>query len=161
MSNMIREMQKQDIEGILRIIRRHDAFDGKCAAEYFTRYFNDEERLQSVNEKNFVIKPQPESPAAGVGGFMADMYNTPDIYWLTWFYVDHNNRGRGYGSQLLQFVIDRVCDLKARKLYLDTSSDPIYQEAISLYNQFGFKIEADLKDYYEVGEDYLILSKSL
>jgi ribosomal protein S18 acetylase RimI-like enzyme len=75
--------------------------------------------------------------------------------------VDENFRGRGFGSALLQYVIEQVRAARARKLYIDTSSDLKYNPAIRLYERFGFHKEASLGDYYGDGEDFVILSKAL
>lgn len=161
MNGLIREMAVEDMKEIVKIIRRHDRFDGKCAEKYFEEYFSDQDRMKSSTEKNFVITPASGKETVGICGFMPDKYNTPEIFWITWLYVDKKYHGRGCGAQLLQYVVDQVHNLKARKLYLDTSSDPIYQSALTLYKYFGFQIEGILKDYYEQGEDFIILGKEL
>jgi len=161
MDTVIKAMTPRDITEIVKIIKSHDAFDGDRAATYFEAYFADRDRRKSPTEKNYVLSPAPAEPVVGIGGFMPDRYNTPDIYWITWLYVKETYRGRRYGLQLLQYVVGRLERLKARKLYLDTSNDPIYRSAIALYQSFGFQKEGVLKDYYRKGEDFLIFGKSL
>ena len=62
---------------------------------------------------------------------------------------------------LLQHVIDNVRQLDVRKLYVDTSSDVAYGNAVRLYERFGFREEGRLLDYYEAGEDFLIMGLEL
>jgi len=62
---------------------------------------------------------------------------------------------------LLQHVVENVQRLNTRKLYVDTSSDAGYNNAVRLYQRFGFREEGRLVDYYEIGEDFLILGLSL
>ena len=157
---MIREMRPPDVDEILTIIRKHDPVDGQSARKYYSSYFKDDKRVKSVSENNFVVEPGLESRPVGACGFMPDEHNTPDVFWMTWFYVNEKMRGRGYGSSLLQHIIDMVSKLNARKLYIDTSSDPGYSDAISLYKKYGFEIEATLKDYYDIDEDFIVLSKT-
>lgn len=152
----IEKMQRRHVDPVIRIISAHDPFDGECAKRYFDLYFDDQTRLDSSDEDNYVAVDGSAGEVAGVVGFSPDKYGTPDIYWINWLYVDNRLRRAGIGSKLLDFIIDRVRSRKARKLYLDTSSDPIYDAAIALYDRFGFQIEGRLKDYYDPNEDYLI-----
>lgn len=154
-------MTGQDTADVVRIIREHDGFDGACSENFFRRYFADPDRVRSRTEDSFVVLGGSDSRIAGTCGFTKDKYETPGIYWLTWFYVDRTWRGHGLGSQLLRFTIDLVKTRDARKLYLDTSSDPKYKEAMSLYAKFGFEVQGRLEDYYGPSEDYLILGKVL
>ena len=161
MANQIRAMTERDSTDVVRIIREHDGFDGACCEDFFRRYFADPDRVRSRSEGSFVVLGGSDGRVAGTCGFIKDKYETPGIYWLTWLYVDRAWRGHGLGSQLLGFTIDLVKTRDAKKLYLDTSSDPKYKEAISLYAKFDFEVEGRLKDYYGPGEDYLILGKVL
>ena len=159
MNRKIREMVEQDINEVVRIISFHDSFDGRCAALYFADYFSNPKRIESPDEKNFVVVE--EGKVVGVSGYTPDQYTTPGIYWLGWTYIDKDFRRRGLGYSLLQKVIEQVCIRGARKLYVDTSSHPIYKAARAFYKRFGFHIEGVLKNYYGKEEDYLILGKEL
>ena len=157
----IREMTCSDVEIVINIIGQHLKYDARCAHRYFLEYFADLHRVQCLNEGHFVILEKGKAKILGVSGYTPDKYYTPGIYWLGWTYVDKEFRRRGLGSTLLQYVIDAVQQKKARKLYVDTSNDPIYHPAIALYKSFGFKTEGVLKNYYRKGEDFVILGKEL
>ena len=161
MKNKIREMVENDIEEVIRIIRWHDRSDGRSAARYFADYFSDPGRQGSPDEDNYVAIDQESDKIIGVSGYGPDEYNTRGIYWLGWTYVDNDFRRRGLGSALLNHVIEQVGLRGGRKLYIDTSSDPIYKAALAFYRSFGFELEGVLKDYYGGGEDYIILGKKL
>ena len=155
MSYEIRPMAERDTDEVVRIINAHEPTDGDCAARYYAEYFGDPQRIATADEEPLVAVE--EGGVIGVCGFQPDAYFTPDIYWLSWFYVDQTCRGRGVGSALLQRVIESVRAFEARKLFVDTSSDPIYQDAVELYERFGFQVEGVLADYYEEGEDSIML----
>lgn len=157
MSN-IREMAKGDIDEVVRIIRLHDPYDAKYAERYFAEYFSDSQRTKSDDERNFVAV---EERIVGVSGFTPCPYGTPNIYWLNWTCVHPDFRKHGIGSLLLRYVIKQVCTREARKLYVGTSNDYIYKPAMKLYQHFGFRVEGRLKNYYNHGEDCLILGKEL
>jgi N-acetylglutamate synthase-like GNAT family acetyltransferase len=50
--------------------------------------------------------------------------------------IDSAHRGRGYGRQLLEVVIDHARGLGARRLFIETSSK--LPTAIALYRKLGF-----------------------
>lgn len=52
-------------------------------------------------------------------------------------YFVKNFRGRGYGKQTLQRMIDKAKALGYRQLYLETAG--ILKEAVGLYKSFGFR----------------------
>ena len=93
-------------------------------------------------------------------GCCPDRLETKDVYWLGWFYTHQDFEGNNIGGKLLGFMIKHLSD-SARKLYVDTSSDSFYRPALNLYLKNGFQIEAVLRDYYEDGEDQIILGMNL
>jgi len=151
----IRKMEVSDVEDASVIVAAHSKIDGKLAAEYYTNYFADPQRLSSDRERNFV--GICDDSIVGVVGFCFDKYCSPDILWLNWFYVHPNYRRRGIGRDLLKYVLDEARSLGVRKMYLDTSSDISYAPAVALYERFGFREEGRLLDYYGHGEHYLIM----
>jgi len=161
MENRIREMVEQDVDEVVAIITAHHPVDGECFESYYKNYFSDPQRIESSDEKNFVILEESTGNVVGVSGFTPDQYKTPKIYWLSWTYVSENYRRCGRGSALLDHVINQVKARGARKLYIDTSSHPLYESALRLYTCFGFQVEGSLKDYYGEGENCVILGKSL
>jgi GNAT superfamily N-acetyltransferase len=152
-------MASADIDAVGAIIRSHEEEDGRLAESYYHEFFESGE--ESPREDNVVAVAEDTGGIAGVAGWYPDKYDWPGILWLNWFYVHEPHRGRGVGTMLLQHVIENVQRLNTRKLYVDTSSDAGYGNAVRLYQRFGFKEEGRLGDYYEVGEDFLILGLDL
>ncbi len=155
----IRTMTTADIDTVVAIIRSHEQEDGRLADSYYHEFFESGE--QSPREHNVVAVAGDTGEIAGVVGWYPDKYDWPGILWLNWFYVHEAQRGRGVATMLLQHVIENVQRLNIRKLYVDTSSDAGYSNAVRLYQRFGFREEGRLGDYYEVGEDFLILGLDL
>ena len=96
----------------------------------------------------------------GVLGFSLDMYETRN-YWLKWFYVHQDCQGKGYGTKLLKFVANKLRRKGVKKLFVETSSDEVYRNALVMYLDQGFRIEAAIADYYSKGEDRIVLSKTI
>jgi len=97
----------------------------------------------------------------GVSGYWYDEYADSGVYWLGWTYVDPSCQGQGIGQKLLHRVIQDLKKKKARKLYVDSSSRRLYRQAIRFYLANGFKKEGVFNDYYQKGEDQIVLGKEL
>jgi GNAT superfamily N-acetyltransferase len=156
----IRTMTSADVDAVVTIIRSHEEADGELAERYYHEFFESEDP-ESPLQHNVVAIVDATAEVAGVGGWYPDKYDWPGILWLNWFYVAESHRRRGVGTMLLQHIIENVQRLDTRKLYVDTSTDAGYDDAVQLYERFGFREEGRLIDYYELGEDYLILGLDL
>ena len=161
MNHSTRIMTNDDIVAVVAIIRAHDAFDGQRSQWYFNEYFGDKQRMHSDDQQNHVVVHRETGAVVGVCGFSPDKYKTPNIFWLNWLYIDSGYQRQGLGGMLLEHALHCLRSRNCRKLYLDTSSDPKYQPAMDFYAKAGFDVEGRLKDYYDPGEDYLILGKVL
>lgn len=56
-------------------------------------------------------------------------------------YFDKSLRGRGFGKKMLERMIQQACQLKFKRIYLETAS--VLREAIGLYEKYGFKPTAE------------------
>ena len=158
MTHSVRMMTAADVTDVVTIISSHEREDGRLAESYYEEFFEADQ--PSPRELN-VVAVTERGDIAGVAGWYPDKYDWPGILWLNWFYVHGAHRGQGVGSMLLQHVIDNVRQLDVRKLYVDTSSDVAYGNAVRLYERFGFREEGRLLDFYEAGEDFLIMGLEL
>ncbi len=81
---------------------------------------------------------------------------TFDLYWIV---VDDHYRGKGVGLQLLQQTEKQLVAMKARKLYIETSSTLKYLPTRKFYEKANYTEEARLKDFYLGGDDKVIFAK--
>lgn len=155
---VIRPMRRGDLDEVLRLIRLHDSDDYQSARSAFSP-----ERFALPEDvtAHFVIEDPEERRVVGVSGYFIDDDEAQGIYWLGWTYVNPFFRGKGIGKFLMRHVEQHVLALRARKLYLSTSSLDKYQAAVGFYKKCGFIQEAALHDYFRPGEHKLILAKSL
>ena len=158
---IIRPIEPGDVNTAVRIIADHDSFDGECAAEYFASYLGRGVGHSDSHERNFVAIDGEGGDVVGVCGVCPDKYHTPGILWLTWFYVAREARRKGIGAAMLKHVQAVSAAAGARRLYLDTSSDPKYDDAVRLYERFGFRVEGRLADYYGGGEAMIIMGRTV
>jgi len=75
------------------------------------------------------------------------------------FVVSPTERGKGFGTQLLQFAEKRAREKGKRKIYATTSHLNI--PANRIFQKCGFLIEAKFPDQYKVGSTELIWGKFL
>jgi D-alanine-D-alanine ligase len=83
---------------------------------------------------------------------------TYDLYWLA---VDPQMRGRGIAHQLLARVEEDVRSRGGRLLVVETSSTPAYSAARRVYESCGYRLEAEVHDFYGPGDSLVIYTKDL
>lgn len=158
MDLLIRVARPEDKEEILRVIESTQAsWDKKYAKPYYDDYFAAKAE-PGGNEAVYV--GILGSKIIAVIGYYCDRYETKN-YWLGWFYVNRKVQRGGYGKKLLDHVITELRRKRIKRLYVYTSSHESYTDALIFYLKNGFRIEATVRDYYETGEDQIVLSKLL
>jgi D-alanine-D-alanine ligase len=83
---------------------------------------------------------------------------TFDLFWIA---VDPTARRRGVGRDLLGACEDAVRKLGGRLLVLETSGRPAYEPTRNFYISSGYTLEAQIKDFYSIGDDLVIFTKHL
>jgi ribosomal protein S18 acetylase RimI-like enzyme len=81
-----------------------------------------------------------------------------DLYWIA---VQNQYRGQGVGTSLLRRSEKTIAALSGRRIYIETSSRPLYAPTHAFYNAQGYRQEALLEDYYAPGDSKLIYVKVL
>jgi ribosomal protein S18 acetylase RimI-like enzyme len=81
---------------------------------------------------------------------------TWDIYWEA---VSRKRRGRGIGGTLLKAAEREIRKSRGRLALIETSSTPAYGKTRRFYERYGYDEIARVPDFYEPGDDKLILQK--
>jgi ribosomal protein S18 acetylase RimI-like enzyme len=81
-----------------------------------------------------------------------------DIYWIV---VSPSQQRRGLGRSLLRLTEEQIIARNGRKAYVDTSGRPQYQPTRDFYLGCGYVVEAELLDFYALGDSKVILAKTL
>jgi GNAT superfamily N-acetyltransferase len=81
-----------------------------------------------------------------------------DLYWIA---VTAAARGQGLGRRLLAEVERRVAAAGGRRLYIETSSRPLYEPTRRFYERCGYATAACLADFYGPGDAKVIFVKAL
>jgi ribosomal protein S18 acetylase RimI-like enzyme len=81
-----------------------------------------------------------------------------DLYWIA---VDPASQRQGLGRQLLAAVERAVTAAGGERLYADTSSRRQYVPTRHFYRATGFRLAAELPDFYAPDDGKLIFEKGL
>lgn len=150
--------KKGDLGVILNLIRSYNGYDVGFAKRYYDIYF----RKDKITEKDKVFVAKIEGKPIGVIGFCRDYFSTDYSYWLGWFIIEKEYRGKkkfAVAEKLLKKVEAELRKRKIKKLFVSTEDTNV--RAKSFYAKNHFRTEAVLRDYYYEREDQLILSKAL
>jgi GNAT superfamily N-acetyltransferase len=81
-----------------------------------------------------------------------------DFYWLA---VDQPERGGGVGKALLREVEARIAGASGRRIYVETSSRPLYEPTRAFYERHGYVRASVLEDFYGPGDSKVTYVKVL
>jgi ribosomal protein S18 acetylase RimI-like enzyme len=80
---------------------------------------------------------------------------------LWWIVVKKNVQARGLGGEMLRFVEEEVRRRQGRVLFIDTSSQPLYEPTLRFYLKHGYEQHAVLKDFYAAGDSKIVFRKEM
>jgi GNAT superfamily N-acetyltransferase len=86
---------------------------------------------------------------------------TVGSYDLFWIAVDRDQQGRGLGRRLVEESERRIRDRGGRRVYVETSGRPQYLPTRQFYERCDYQTAAILPDFYDAGDDKVILVKAL
>lgn len=84
---------------------------------------------------------------------------TKDSFDLYWIAVHEDYRGAQIGKTLLRMVEDHVAELSGKHIWVETSSRPLYNSTRMFYQRMGYRIKAELPDFYATNDDKIIYMK--
>jgi len=154
---IIQEAMEDNLNDILGIIKEYQRYDVEFAKRYYKRYFS--KSKDEITEKDKVYVAFLDEQLVGVIGYCRDYFTTDYSYWLGWFVVSEKFRKNKIGTKLLERVEKDLKGKKKRKLFVST--EDYNAVAKSFYTKHSFRTEGVFRDYYEEGEDQLIISKTL
>ena len=84
--------------------------------------------------------------------------NTFDLYWIA---VHPSAQRTGAGGTLMEEVERRLAHRRARLLVVETSSREDYAPTRRFYEKRGYELAAQVRDFYNRGDDLVVLTKHL
>ena len=93
-------------------------------------------------------------------------YYAPEQYadgtWNLYFIAVHPDyQGKGYGTQLLQYVEQALKARGERILLVETSGLPNFARTRAFYHKNGYDEEGRIREFYKAGDDKIIFRKAL
>jgi len=83
---------------------------------------------------------------------------TYDLYWIA---THPDSRDLGFGRALMRYVETKVMDDGGRLLVVETSAKSSYSGTVQFYRRLGYEEASRINDFYDVGDDRLVLVKRL
>lgn len=81
-----------------------------------------------------------------------------DLYWIV---VGQNNQGVGLGCELMRLAEETAAAMGCRRMYIETSGKEQYHPTRKFYEKTGYFQAAVLPEFYDVGDDKIILQKNI
>lgn len=136
-----------------------------------TGFFNDQEiavAMELVDDRiangasshyRFLIAEGDDSPLAyGCWGPIPGTVTSADFYWLA---VRPDLQGQGVGRRMVEEVERWAADEGRGRLYIETATRPQYAPTRAFYLSCGYRLAAELEDYYAPGDGKAIYIKLL
>lgn len=76
-----------------------------------------------------------------------------DLYWIA---VHENHKGKGVGQQMMRLVETDVAQRQGKKIWIETSSRPLYEPTRQFYLKWGCELVATLPDFYADNDSKLV-----
>ncbi|MBF0576930.1 GNAT family N-acetyltransferase [Dysgonomonas sp. GY617] len=145
------------------IIRKHTDSDRKRIMELLKlntpEYFSPEEEEDLIDYLNnhadnyYVI--EDDNVIVGCGGF--NLSEDGEIGKISWDIFDPQRQGKGYGSALTKFRIQRIKEIEGVKIVSVRTSQLVYP----FYEKFGLELREVVKDYWAKGFDLYRLDSDI
>ncbi len=120
-----------------------------------------EERLaKGAKSGYFFLFAEEDGKTVGYSSFgpIACTKESFDLYWIA---VHSNLRGSGLGTRLLAESERRIREMGGSRVYVETSSRPLYDPTRGFYLSRGYREEARLADFYGPEDSKVIYVKVL
>lgn len=131
------------------IVKEHfDPIIGSRQNDYMISLFQTPEAISSQMSNGYqyyFVMSNSESI-----GFLA-YYNEPDELYLSKFYLQKNQRGKGYSREMLEFLKDRARENHLNKITLNVNRNNF---AVTVYQRLGFKIINEQKN--DIGHGFVM-----
>jgi ribosomal protein S18 acetylase RimI-like enzyme len=153
----IRKLRESDIGSIVKIVYKvMGPSDAKKALVDLTTSLHKAVNQYFKVDEFYVV--EVNGSVVGGGGVWALKYD-PNIVRLDWFVVDPKYQRKGLATMLMRFFEKKLRKKKIKMILTETSSGKEYRAAMNFYTKNGFKVLAQIPDYWEDGTDWICFVK--
>ena len=152
---MITETKKEHRDSLLAIIEGSGQFDSNGLAHVkitLDEYFK--------NPKETIWLTAIDDQPVGVA-YCAPEPVTDGTWNLLMLWVKEGYSGKGFGKALVSEVERQLFSRNARLLIIETSQLPAFEAARGFYEHYGFKLEAEIANFFAESDNKLIYTKAV
>ena len=142
----IRKIKTADLKRIIEITEK--AFPDKWPQWYF------ESLLQEYPDDFYVSEINGE-----IMGYVLGLIKENKYGWIKAIAVHPDSQGKGLGTELMDFVTNRLKESGAKTIGLHARTNN--EKGVSFYKNRGFRAVKTVEKYYSDGDSALLMEKSL
>jgi len=151
---VLRNIKKQDAVKIANLYKVvWEEYEGKISSKFLNSILDDSRKVESQIKKNSIFLVYENSNGKIVGVVRGSIEHG-GVAKISILVVDPMFRCKGIGRKLLDCFLKKVKRLGVHRVYLYSHKRLI--PAIKLYESVGFKIAAQLPNYW-MNEDFLVM----
>ena len=144
------------VAGIVSRVGNFNEAEKNCALELIDVYLNDPHQ----QDYRVLVAEDPEG-SAGAYACWGPTPLTAGTYDLYWIATDPRFQCRGLGRALVEDIERRVKAARGRLILIETSSKDSYAVTVEFYHRLGYREEARIRDFYDIGDDRFVFAKRL
>ena len=149
----IRPITPNDLPALKAVIDANDLFPSDMLDDMMFDYFaNDDSR-------DFWLTYEDEKPVAI--SYCAPEKMTEGTWNLYLIAVHTDYQGQGIGTSMMHYVEQMLAARGERLLLVETSSLASFEGTREFYRKCGYEQEAQIREFYQAGEDKIVFRKSL
>lgn len=149
----IRPIKPDDLPALKTVIDANELFPSNMLDDMISDYFNNEDS----HDYWFTYDEDPPVAIA----YCAPEKMTQGTWNLYLIAVHPNYQGSGRGTSMLQNIEQKLSSRGERILLVETSGLDSFNRTRAFYRQCGYEQEAQIREFYQAGEDKIIFRKSL
>ena len=149
----IRAIELTDLPALKTVIDANQLFPSTMLDEMTSDYFNHK------NSDDYWFTYDDDKPVAI--GYCAPEKMTEGTWNLYLIAVHPDYQGLGYGTSMLNYIEQKLAKRGARLLLVETSGLETFEGTRKFYQKCGYEKEAQIREFYQAGEDKIIFRKLL
>lgn len=154
MTDGIRSVEKGDVDALKSVLDSSELFLSEMLDDMISDYFNN-----PASEHIWFTKVQNGIPVSIA--YCAPEMMTEGTYNLYAIAVDKKEQGKGIGTEMMQYIENRLRKEGNRILIVETSGDSEYELTRKFYSTCNYVQEARIRSFYSETEDKVIFWKAL
>ena len=149
----IRPVKADDLADLKKVIDANDLFPSDLLDEMLVDY------LGSEKSSDLWFTYEKGSPIAIA--YCAPERMTEGTWNLYLIAVHPNYQSQGIGTSMMNYIEETLRERGERLILVETSSLSDFERTRTFYLQMGYQKEAQIREFYQAGEDKIVFRKLL